>query len=355
MPAIPFTTSPLSANFRPMQPLIRPATEADLGALIAIDLSVWDAHNTPAEDPASKLPATADTWVAEVHGEVVGYVVLGAMTQLPSNRHVRQIRSLAVAGSRRRRGIGRALLRAAITRAKAAGARKLALYVLATNHEARRLYASEGFREEGRQRAEFLLNGVYVDSLILALDLGGAEAAERAESRQRARRKPLIAVIGNRQATPAAVAAAEELGEGVINAGYRLISGGFTGVMEGASRGGRRAWRHRDGDILALLPGADPDAANPYVDVVLPTRLGYARNTLVVSAADLVVAIGGGAGTLSEIAYAWQFDKPLIALDVGRGWAARLAGERLDERRDDTILRAGSAAEALRLIDTLLR
>jgi uncharacterized protein (TIGR00725 family) len=328
---------------------IRPAEQADLATIIAIDLSVWDPRNTPAEDLGSRPPETCGTWIAALHGEVVGYFTLGRMTRLPSNRHVRQLRSLAVARPQQRRGIGRALVRAAADEARAGGARKLSLYVLASNDAARHLYAAEGFRLEARQRDEFLLGGVYVDSLILSLDLRRPPASPPAPGR-----KPIIAVIGNREASAAAVDAAEELGEALINAGYRLVSGGFSGVMEGVSRGARRAWRHQDGDILAILPGADPEAANPHVDIVLPSRLGYARNTLVVSTAAAVIAIGGGAGTLSEIAYAWQFDKPIIALGDAPGWALRLAGERLDPRRDDTILHASTASAAVRLLRRLL-
>ncbi len=73
-----------------------------------------------------------------------------------------------------------------------------------------------------------------------------------------------------------------------------------------------------------------------------------------VASADAVVAVGGGAGTLSEIALAWQFGKPIIALDLGEGWSAELAGRAVDGRRTDTVQRAGSAEEAISLLQALL-
>ena len=85
------------------------------------------------------------------------------------------------------------------------------------------------------------------------------------------------------------------------------------------------------------------------MDVVIPTGVGLARNLLVVSAADVVVAVGGGSGTLSEIALAWQLGRPIIALSSCEGWAARMVGERLDERRADEVLEGASVEEVIRL------
>jgi uncharacterized protein (TIGR00725 family) len=84
--------------------------------------------------------------------------------------------------------------------------------------------------------------------------------------------------------------------------------------MEAACRGAKRA----GGTTVGILPGLDRSAANPYVDVALATGLGEARNTLVVRAADVLVAVGGGHGTLSEIALALKAGKRVIGLD---SWA----------------------------------
>jgi uncharacterized protein (TIGR00725 family) len=91
------------------------------------------------------------------------------------------------------------------------------------------------------------------------------------------------------------------------------VTGGLGGVMAAASRGARAA----RGTVVALLPGADPAAANPDADVVVATGLGQARNVLVVRSADAVIAVGGSWGTLSEVAIARRLGRPVVWL---RGW-----------------------------------
>jgi uncharacterized protein (TIGR00725 family) len=166
-------------------------------------------------------------------------------------------------------------------------------------------------------------------------------------------RRPVAAVVGANAASPALLAAAEEIGAGLVDAGLRVATGGLGGVMTAAARGARGAARWTDGSVIGVLPGLIADEANPFVDIVVPTGLNYARNTILVAMADVVVAVGGGAGTLSEIALAWQHGKPVVALDIGEGWSARLAGERLDHRRDDVLHRATRAGEAVQLAAAL--
>ena len=91
-----------------------------------------------------------------------------------------------------------------------------------------------------------------------------------------------------------------------------LVCGGLAGVMEAACRGAAGA----GGISVGLLAGVERSDANPYVSVALPTGLGQARNAVVVRAADTIVAIGGGYGTLSEIALALRRGKPVIGLDT---------------------------------------
>ncbi len=181
--------------------------------------------------------------------------------------------------------------------------------------------------------------------------LRGFRRVDDAPAMARVRRK-VVAIIGNNSAPQEVAEAAEAVGKGLVERGFRLVSGGLGGVMEAASRGAHAAATYREGDVIGLLPGKDAAAANPWVDVVVPTGLGYARNVLVVSMADVVVAIGGGAGTLTEIAMAWQLDKPIVALEVG-GWSARLAGEKIDERARDAIVAARGAEEALLAVERL--
>jgi uncharacterized protein (TIGR00725 family) len=128
-----------------------------------------------------------------------------------------------------------------------------------------------------------------------------------------------IAVAGPGEAAPPELAWAEEAGAAVAEAGAGLVCGGLGGVMEAACRGARS----RGGLTLGLLPGTDREAANGWVIVAVPTGLGEARNVLVVRAADAVIAIGGGWGTLSEIALAMKAGVPVVGLGT---WEPALAG-----------------------------
>ena len=108
------------------------------------------------------------------------------------------------------------------------------------------------------------------------------------------------------------IVAAAEVGRLLAERGAVLVCGGLGGVMEGACRGAKEAGGLTDG----ILPGGDRADANPFVDVVLPTGLGEARNALVVEAADVAIAIGRGYGTLSEVALALKAGKRVIGLDT---------------------------------------
>ncbi|MCH9684945.1 MAG: TIGR00725 family protein [Deltaproteobacteria bacterium] len=173
-------------------------------------------------------------------------------------------------------------------------------------------------------------------------------------------RRFLIAVVGNASVIPGSLREqlAEEIGQRVVDAGYRLVTGGLGGVMAAASRGARRSGAWTDGTIIGVLPGTDPSQANPWVDVPLCTGLDHGRNRIVAQS-DAVVAIGGGAGTLSELAFAWIHRRLVIGLRCG-GWSERLADQRVDERQrhpdlpEDRVFGAADAAEALELLETWL-
>jgi ribosomal protein S18 acetylase RimI-like enzyme len=155
--------------------VIRPARPDDAPALRALDRAVWSWDHSPAPCPPEDAPFAVDgVLVAEEGGEPAGYVALGRPTRLESNRHVLSVRGLAVAPAFQGRGLGRALLRAAVEEARARGARRLTLRVLGTNVGGRALYESFGFVVEGVQRDEFLLDGRYVDDVLMALSLDRA-------------------------------------------------------------------------------------------------------------------------------------------------------------------------------------
>ena len=100
------------------------------------------------------------------------------------------------------------------------------------------------------------------------------------------------------------------MGRLLAERGAVLVCGGLGGTMEAACRGAKQA----GGTTVGLLPGGSRSDANPFVDVAIPTDLGEARNALVVRAADAVVAVGGGYGTLSEIALALRAGKRVVGL-----------------------------------------
>ena len=129
-----------------------------------------------------------------------------------------------------------------------------------------------------------------------------------------------IAIVGpGRDATADELSDAEEAGAAVAEARAVLVCGGLGGVMEAACRGARS----RAGVTVGILPGTDRADANGWVELALPTGLGEARNALVVRAADALVAIGGGWGTLSEIALALRTGVPVIGVHT---WEPTRAG-----------------------------
>lgn len=172
--------------------------------------------------------------------------------------------------------------------------------------------------------------------------------------------RPLVAVVGDASAGSDSVQSriAFDVGRLLIDCGYRLVTGGLGGVMEAASRGARTSAKWRSGDILGLLPGSDRAAANAYVDVVICTGLDHGRN-LIIGQAQAVIAVGGGAGTLSEIAFAWIYRRLIIGIRCG-GWSERLADQRIDDRvrypnvADDRVFGAQDGAEAVRILDARL-
>lgn len=127
-----------------------------------------------------------------------------------------------------------------------------------------------------------------------------------------ARRRPVVAVIGAGECDARVAARAREVGRRLAEAGRVVLTGGLGGVMAAASEGAREA----GGLVLGLLPGADPAAANRWVEIAIATGLGEARNVLIANTAEAFVAISGGYGTLSEIAFALRRGKRVVGLDT---------------------------------------
>jgi uncharacterized protein (TIGR00725 family) len=119
-----------------------------------------------------------------------------------------------------------------------------------------------------------------------------------------------VAVIGPSDATPDEATRAETVGRLLAGHGAVVVCGGLGGVMEAVSRGAAGA----GGKVVGILPGADRDDANEHLTVALTTGMGEMRNALVVRAADVVIAVGGAYGTLSEIAFALRTGVPVVGI-----------------------------------------
>lgn len=163
-------------------------------------------------------------------------------------------------------------------------------------------------------------------------------------------RKRQVLIIGDEGEFPEKNDAALEIGKFIASHGWVLVTGGRGGIMQAASKG---ASGH-GGIVLAILPSSEMSEANPYANIVIPTGIGFARNTINVYSCDVVVAIGGGSGTLSEIAYAWQANKPIIACSFVEGVSRDYAGKKLDYRRNDPILNAKSLNEVFDLLKKII-
>ncbi len=137
--------------------------------------------------------------------------------------------------------------------------------------------------------------------------------------------KPQIAIIGSRELSENSLKLVRALAHELVSNGYRTVTGGLGSLQEAVHQGAKSNPLHTDCDTIVLLPGFDPEPALGYADVIIPTGLDAYRNAMVANA-EVVIAVGGGAGTLSEMAFAWQFNRPIIAVGF-EGWASKLAGE----------------------------
>ncbi|MBN2279886.1 MAG: TIGR00725 family protein [Candidatus Marinimicrobia bacterium] len=141
-----------------------------------------------------------------------------------------------------------------------------------------------------------------------------------------------IAIIGGRKATPEVLDLAYQAGKAIAESGHILINGGRSGVMEASARG----VFDFGGMTIGILPGTDTRDVNPYITVALPTGIGLSRNSIIACSCDGAIAIGGEFGTLSEIAYCKQFNRPVCSL---KSWNI------------DQVHQAESVAEALQYIE----
>lgn len=122
-----------------------------------------------------------------------------------------------------------------------------------------------------------------------------------------------IAVLGGREAEPNQLTIAEDIGSRIAKMNLTLLCGGRQGIMEAACRGASKF----GGISVGILPDADPSLANPYVTVPISTGIGIARNSIVARAGLCLIAVGGGYGTISEVAFGLQFEKNVFVMANG--------------------------------------
>lgn len=161
-------------------------------------------------------------------------------------------------------------------------------------------------------------------------------------------RKVQIAVIGyNKEwCTDAATKVAYEVGKEVAQAGAVLVCGGLGGVMESACRGANE----NGGTTVGIIPQEEFSYANQYCDVVICTGIGYARDFIVASSADGIIAVGGGVGTLIEMGAAYMNKKIIVTMAGSGGVADMYGGKFLDERNRVPITVAKDARTAVDII-----
>ncbi|ABK77047.1 Rossmann fold nucleotide-binding protein [Cenarchaeum symbiosum A] len=161
-------------------------------------------------------------------------------------------------------------------------------------------------------------------------------------------RKTQILVIGHNDngCTPEHEKTAYDTGAAIARSGAVLISGGLGGVMRASCRGAREA----GGLTVGIIPQDAHSEANEFCDVVLPSGMGLTRDFLNALAADGIIIIGGGSGTLSEVCAAYMYRRPMVAVRGTGGVADRYGGTFVDYRENIMIGQADSPDEAVRSI-----
>ncbi len=137
--------------------------------------------------------------------------------------------------------------------------------------------------------------------------------------------------------------AAYQVGLEVAKRGALLLSGGLGGVMEAASRGAKDG----GGLVVGIIPQDDKGAANEFCDAVIATGMGFARDFITAYSADVIIVVGGGAGTMIEIAAAYQKKIPIVAVKGTGGMADRLADTYIDDRKIERIFGENTPEKAV--------
>lgn len=144
-----------------------------------------------------------------------------------------------------------------------------------------------------------------------------------------------------------------QLGQQIATKDRTFVCGGLGGFMEAVCKGVKQSPDSFNGQTIGILPDEVSDNANPYIDIPVATGQGIARNIIIVNTADIIIAAGGGAGTLSEIAFAWQQKKTVLCVTLFDGWAKELAGKNLDSRESGLLIPINSIEEINQFLNQL--
>jgi len=161
--------------------------------------------------------------------------------------------------------------------------------------------------------------------------------------------KATISIIGASEIDQKTKMVTTELGRLLAKNNYAVACGGLTGVMEAVCKG----VKEEGGLTIGIIPFKEKSAANKYIDIVIPVPFSQARNIVVVLSGDACVAIAGKAGTLSEMCFAWIYEKPLVALSSVEGWSSKLANQKLDDRRSDMIYGAETPQKVIKKLNEI--
>lgn len=160
----------------------------------------------------------------------------------------------------------------------------------------------------------------------------------------------IISVIGASDIDKKTEDITYEIGRLLAQNNFIVACGGLSGVMEAVCRGAKE----ENGLTIGIIPYVEKSAANKYVDIVIPCPFSQARNIVVVLCGDACLAISGKAGTLSEICFAWIYQKPILALSSVKGWSSKIANQKLDDRRLDRVHGVETPQEVITKLKELL-
>ncbi|NPA35481.1 MAG: TIGR00725 family protein [Chlorobi bacterium] len=124
-----------------------------------------------------------------------------------------------------------------------------------------------------------------------------------------------------------------------------VVCGGKGGFMEAVCKGVKSSPATFAGQTIGILPEDTSAFANSYIDVAIPTGVGVARNIIIINTADIIIGAGGGAGTLSELAFAWQKGKTVLCITGFGGWTEKLAGKEIDTRNKNLLIEVRTPEE----------